>query len=50
MEFRDDGNLVSFGKQIPNKATNSNYSGIILNNSSNTHSDIYFDLNNSSID
>lgn len=50
MEFRDDGNLVSFGKQIPNKATNSNYSGIILNNSSNAHSDIYFDLNNSSID
>ena len=50
MEFRDDGNLVSFGKQIPNKATNSNYSGIILNNSSNTHSDIYLDLNNSSID
>lgn len=50
IEFRDDGNLVSFGKQIPNNTTNSNYSGIILNNSSNTHSDIYFDLNNSSID
>lgn len=50
IEFRDDGNLVSFGKQIPNNTTNSNYSGIILNNSSNAHSDIYFDLNNSSID
>lgn len=50
MEFRSDGNLISFGKQIPNALTNSNYSGIILNNSDIIHSDIYFDLNDSSID
>lgn len=50
MELRDDGDLTSFGYQIPNHLTNSKYYGIILNNGENSPCDIYFDLNDSTID
>lgn len=50
MELRNDGDLTSFGYQIPNRLTNSKYYGIILNNGENSPCDIYFDLNDSTID